>query len=110
MSAALDKRLKAREFQVTAAGHVYTLRRPTAAQMARLADGSRLDMVRECVVAWNLTALDLYPGGDPTPAPFDADVWGDWLDDHADLWAPLADALVDAIQRHQARLEDAAKN
>lgn len=110
MSAALAKRLKARE-QVTAfGGHAYTLRRPTAAQLARLAEGSRLDLLRECVVGWDLRLADLYPGGDPVPAVFEADLWADWLEDHPDLWEPLADALLGLIRAHQDALEAAEKN
>jgi hypothetical protein len=110
MHAALAKRHKAREQQFAVGGHRYTVRRPTAAQLARLADGTRLDLVRECVVGWDLTYLDLYPGGDAVSAPFDADLWGDWLDDHADLWEPLAEAVLGLIRAHQDGLEAAEKN
>ena len=96
---ALDKRHKARESVVAAGGHAYTLRRPTAAQLARLSDGSRLDMLRECVVGWDLRYLDLYPGGDPVPAVFTAD-----------LWAPLGEALLAIIRAHHEALEAAEKN
>ena len=107
---AIDKRHKARESVVAAGGHAYTLRRPTAAQLARLSDGSRLDMLRECVVGWDLRYLDLYPGGDPVPAVFTAELWSDWLDDNPDLWAPLGDALLALIRAHHEALEAAEKN
>jgi hypothetical protein len=110
MSAALDKRYKAREQQIAAGGHAYTLRRPTAAQLARLGEGSRLDMLRECVVGWDLTWLDLFPGGDPVPATFTPELWSDFLDDSPDIWRPLGEALLDLIRAHQDALEDAKKN
>lgn len=110
MSTALDKRHKAREQVVAACGHAYTLRRPTAAQLARLAEGSRLDMLRECVVGWDLTWLDLFPGGDPSPATFTPELWSDWLDDTPELWGPLGEALLDLIRAHQDALEAAKKN
>lgn len=107
---ALARRLKSREQVFVFAGHSYTLRRPTAAHLARLIEGSRLDLVRECVVGWDLQLLHLYPGGDPVPAEFDVEVWSDWLDDHPDLWAPLGDAVLDLIKAHQDALEGAVKN
>ena len=106
----IEKRLKARETNVETGGHTYTLRRPTAAQMARLSDASRLDMVRECVVSWSLKHIDIYPGGDPVPCEFDAVLWSDYLDDHPEIWTPLADAILAAIAAHQQGIEAAAKN
>lgn len=106
----LEKRQRAREFAVEAGGRRYTLRRPTARQRIELSGGSRLDMVRACTVGWNLTTLDLYPGGDAAPARFDAEVWADWLGDNPALWDPLIDALEAAIAAHDAALEDAVKN
>lgn len=110
MSVALDKRHKAREQLVAAGGHSYTLRRPTAAALARLAEGSRLDMLRACVVGWDLTYLDLYPGGEPVHAVFTAELWSDWLDDSPAIWEPLIDALLGMIRQHQDALEAAEKN
>lgn len=107
---ALEKRLKSREQQIAVDGHSYTIRRPTAAQMARLSDKTRLDLVRECVVGWTVQHIDLYPGGDPLPCDFDAALWSDWLDDHPDIWAPLSDAIMAAVSAHRAQLEDAVKN
>jgi hypothetical protein len=106
----IDKRLRAREQQKNVGGHSYTLRRPTAAQLARLADGTRLEMLRECVVGWDLKQIDLIPGGDPTPAEFDSGLWSDWLDDSPDIWEPLISALLDQIKAHHAKVEDAGKN
>lgn len=108
--AALDKRLKAREMVVDLLGHRYTLRRPTAKQRIDAAGGTRLDLARACVVGWDLTGLDLLPGGDALPMPFDRDLWDDWLDDAPDLWLPLIEAVEDLIARHDAALEAAAKN
>jgi hypothetical protein len=108
--AALDKRLKARKAVVELLGHRYTLRRPTARQRIEAAGGTRLDLARACVVGWDLTGLDMLPGGDASPMPFDRDLWDDWLDDAPDLWLPLIDAVEDLIARHDAALEAAAKN
>lgn len=106
----LTKRLKARETSLTVSGHAYTLRRPTALDRARMAGESPVDIVRACVVGWDLTLLDLIPGGDPTPAPFTPELWGDWLSDTPEIWKPLADAVADLVRAHDAELERAEKN
>jgi hypothetical protein len=106
----LEKRLKGREQKTTVGAHTYTHRRPTAAHMAKLADGTRLELVRECVVDWDLKHLDLYPGGDPVACPFDADLWSDWLDDNPEIWSPLADAITQQITQHREAVTEAAKN
>ena len=106
----LDKRLRARESQVVLLGHRYTLRRPTAMERINLSAGTRLDQARACVVGWALTHLDLFPGGDATPAPFDRALWDDWLNDSPDLWVPLIDAVEALIADHDKRLEEAEKN
>jgi hypothetical protein len=108
--AALDKRIKARETQVELCGHTYTIRRPTAKQRIDYADGTRLDLARACVVDWDMQEIDLIPGGAPVPAPFERGLWNDWLDDTPELWMPLIEAVEAAIARHDAALEDAAKN
>lgn len=106
----LEKRQRAREFNVEALGHRYTLRRPTARERIELSAGTRLDLVRACVVGWDLTNLDLYPGGDAQPARFSPDVWADYLADTPALWTPLIDALEQHIAAHDAALEGTAKN
>lgn len=106
----LEKRQRAREFAVEAGGRVYTLRRPTARERLEQSAGTRLDQVRACVVGWNLTRLDLYPGGDASPAAFDAATWSDWLDDNPALWDPLMTALEARLAAHDAALEAAEKN
>lgn len=110
MASDLERRQKARETVVEADGHKYTVRRPTAMQRIRLAGASPVDLVRECVVGWDLQRLDLYPGGDPQPAAFDADLWADWLADTPAIWEPLSRAIVEQVGAHEQRLEDAAKN
>jgi hypothetical protein len=110
MDATLSRRLAARERRLELGGHGYTLRRPTALQRIEAGRGSGLDLVRACVVGWDLTLLDLVPGGDPTPAPFTAELWSDWLDDHPEIWEPISLAILDMIAAHDAALETSAKN
>lgn len=104
----LQARLRARERNVTVAGHVFTIRRPKPAEM--IVDQTRMDLVRRFVVGWDLTNADLIPGGVPEPEPFDSDLFADWVDDNADLWAPLADAILAEWRAYVAAKDDAAKN
>ena len=106
----LEKRQRARESQVELLGHRYTLRRPTALERVEMSSGTRLDQARACVVGWDLTHLDLFDGGEPTPAPFERALFDDWLDDAPDLWIPLIDAVEGLIAAHDKRLEEAEKN
>jgi len=115
MAASLvDKLRAARRFQVTEAGHAYTLRRPTdaeVAEMRRAGDVSALDLVRRYVVGWDHTELSLgLPGGGPEPATFDADLWAEWVADQPALWAPLSTAILDAYSRHDEARSSAEKN
>lgn len=106
----LQKRLAARETTVAVDGHSYTIRRPTARQMAELSQATQYEAVQACVVGWDLTGLDLYPGGGPEPVPFDPAIWADWLADSPGLWTPLWEAITAQIAAHSERLETAAKN
>lgn len=91
-------------------GHHYTIRRPTAYQRMRLSEGTWLNFARACVVDWDLTYLDLHPGGDPNKAEFDQAVWNDWLDDNPQMWDPLIYAVRLCMDEHDANKERAEKN
>lgn len=110
----LAKRLAARESVVEAGGHKFTLRRPTAYDLSRIRSGidsgRTYDMLCRFVVGWDLRQIDLIPGGDPVAAPFDAEVWADYLADTQPLWGPLGDALMAQVEAHEAALGEAAKN
>ena len=108
MPAPIDQRHAARETRVEVDGHAYTIRRPTALHRTKLAGKGAVEVVRECVVGWDLRFIDLIPGGDPTPAPFDTALWSDWLDDTPAIWAPLLQAITDAIDNHDARVKEAS--
>ncbi|MGL4480448.1 MAG: hypothetical protein ACRCVK_19770 [Aeromonas veronii] len=111
MSSLIDKLRAARLSKVEAGGHAYTIRRPTDAEASTLSSASGLDLVKRFVVGWGHTELSLgIPGGTDQPAPFDADLWAEWVADQPALWGPLADAIVDAYTAHAAQREDAAKN
>lgn len=111
MSRALrDKLRKAREFSVTVDGHAFTILRPTDAELLALDSPGALAYVRRFVVGWDLVESNFDPGGGPVAVAFDADLWGDWVGDHIDLWEPLVKAIKDAYQKHQESTGAAAKN
>ena len=108
--ALIDNLRRAREFQVTAGGHAFTLRRPTDAEAIALGGSTPIDLVRRFVVGWNLAEMDVIPGGGPEPAAFSSDLWAMWVDDRPDLWGVLSEAVFGAYKSHTEAREDAAKN
>lgn len=100
----------ARETRVTVDGRRYTVRRPTDAEAMDLAGVTGLGLVRHFVVDWDLTELDLIPGGGPEPVEFDPLLWDVWIQDQPHLWGPLTDAILKAYQEHTRARDDAAKN
>ena len=106
----VDKLRKAREFSVDAGGHKFTLRRPTDADVVEMTDAKAVDYVRRFVIGWDLKELDIIPGGGPEVPPFDSETWRAWIDDHGELWVPLATALLDAYRENSAKRETAEKN
>lgn len=106
-----EKLRKAREKQVEVGGFTFTVRRPTDVEAIRLRQGVELSDLLGFVVGWHgVRELDLIPGGDPHPLPFDAEVAREWLADRPDLLNPLIDAVIDTYRAHVKALEDAAKN
>lgn len=111
MSALAEKMRKARESRVEVGGHVFVVRRPTDVEMMGFAKSRNpTDLIR-FVVGWDkVREIDLLPGGDPHPAPFDSDACTEWLSDRSDLLGPVVDAVIESYQAHKARLEESAKN
>jgi len=106
-----DKIRAARQSTITVDGHVYTLRRPTDAEAMTLGSGTALDLVNRFVTGWDHTGISLgIPGGDPTPATFDAETWAEWVADQPQLWGQLSDAILASYTRHRQAREDTEKN
>jgi hypothetical protein len=107
----IDKIRKAREQTVEAGGHRFVVRRPTALEMIEIQDKPRGRAILPFVIGWDgVRELDVVPGGDPHPLPFDVDLCNEWLTDRLDLLSVLADAVFDSFAAHAARQEDAKKN
>jgi hypothetical protein len=107
-----DKLISARQFTELVDGHTYTLRRPTDEEAIGLTSiSSSVGLVKRFVIGWDHTEISLgIPGGNPTPAPFSAELWSEWVADQPQVWPVLATAIVEAYQRHVAAREQTAKN
>lgn len=108
----IDKIRKARESAVEVGGHKFTIRRPTEAEQAEMykdAKFSYLDMVRRCVVGWDLQEIDLIPGGNAIALPFNTELWVEYVSDHSELWSDLSNAIMQSISAHKAKEERAEK-
>lgn len=105
----IERLRKSRHRRVEAGGHAFTVRRPTDLEMVRL-QGRDAYALLDFVVGWDLHEIDLVPGGSAVPAPFDAELWREWVADHPHLWQPLIEAVQAAWVEHAQVLEDAAKN
>lgn len=104
----LQARLRARERAVTVKGHVYTIRRPRAAEMMVPMTG--LEMVCRFTVGWDLKTSDLVPGGLPDPEPFDPALFRDYVEDDVEMWQPLVEAIREDWGRYVAAQGEAEKN
>lgn len=108
-----EKIRKAREVKVDAGGYTFLVRRPTDIEMVALRPrilandvGAMLDFV----IGWEgVRELDLLPGGDPHPLPFDAEACAEWLADRPDLIDAVTKAVVEAYQAHVDALASAKK-
>jgi hypothetical protein len=106
----IEKLLRARESDVEAGGHHFTIRRPTDADALGMQGKGPIDFVTRFVVGWDLVELDVIPGGGAEKVPFDADLWAAWIVDHPELWEALGVAIVDAYRNHATSREVAEKN
>lgn len=106
-----DKIRKAREQEVPIGGFLFTIRRPTDVDMIEFSRTRRPVELLRFIVGWSgVKELDLIPGGDGHPAPFDADACAEWLPDRADLFVPLVNAITESYKAHKAAMEAAEKN
>lgn len=108
--ALLEKLLRSRESGVVVDGHTFTIRRPTDEDALTLQGSGPLDFVKRFVVGWDLTELDIIPGGGPERVPFSTELWSAYVSDHPELWEPLATPIVEAYRTHAVGREEAEKN
>jgi len=109
----LEKLREAREQVVPVGKYSFRILRPRALEMVEMQHTtlSRGRAVLPFVVGWEgVTSLDLIPGGDAHPLPFDAAVAAEWLTDRLDLLQPLTDAIFKSYADYEAAQETARKN
>jgi len=106
-----DKLRKAREMSVEAGGFKFTVRRPTDLEMIEMRGTVNGSQLLKFILGWDgVREIDMLEGGDPHPLPFTREVAEEWLADRPDLFAKLAEAIIQGYQEHAQKLEDAAKN
>ena len=106
-----EKIRMARQARVTAGDHTFVIRRPTDLEMIEFREDPRAVTLLRFVVGWDgVREMDIITGGDPHPAPFDADTLAEWLADRLDLLSALTQAIVSAYNAHKLGQEQAAKN
>jgi hypothetical protein len=118
MSASLAEKIRrARECSVEIQGITFRYNRPTDVQMAALHDEfngrySKPEIARRFVIGWGgISEADLIPGGSAdTPAVFDSEAFGEWLDDARNFWTPLYEAILGAYADYSAARDDEVKN
>jgi len=112
MSALSDKMRKARQVRVESNGRVFVVLRPTPIQWEEIArQGDLYRGVVSLVVGWDgFVELDLIPGGDPHPVPFDADAAAEWLSDHPEDFNQVAEAMIAAMNKYVEGRDGAVKN
>jgi hypothetical protein len=105
----IAKLKKARETLVSVSGFNFTIRRPTDLEVLNLrgAELKQGDIMSRFVVDWGeMKEIDIIPGGNPVPVPFDSDLFMAWAADRPDLWGPLTDAILTAYADHQAQVAE----
>lgn len=99
MPTLLERLRAAREIWTPVGPHELLIRRPTALQVARLANEGDRALLEQCVVGWrNITEADLVPGGDGVTPPFDVRLCLEWLEDKPDLYSALVEAVSKMIR------------
>ena len=112
MSTLADKIRNARALRIPAGGHTFVALRPTDLEMVEFFTTDRHPRrLLKHVTGWDsVREMDIFPGGDPHPAPFDPEALEEWIKDRIDILSELGNALVAAYTDHQRSKEDAAKN
>lgn len=109
----IDRIRKARQTRVTVDGKTFIVRRPTdweAYEMSVSGKSRQMDLLEKLAEGWEgVTELDIVPGGDSTPVPFDRALFVEWISDRPQYWADLTSAITKEYSAHAAALEEAVK-
>lgn len=110
----IEERIRqARALEVSIGAWKFQARRPTDMEAGELyrENISKGELARRYVTGWTgMRLCDLVGGDDETPAPFDADVWSEWVADHPEVYGPLGEAIMSAYLAHAEQQQAARKN
>jgi hypothetical protein len=93
-------------------GKFCVVRRPSEWESIETFRGTNIQPIdfMKFVVDWDgFTDLDIFPGGDSTPAKFERGLFNLWIQDHFKYMVALAEAVVKEHSDHRERLEEAEK-
>lgn len=113
MSQSLIAKIRAARQSVVEIGQYgFTIRRPTDLQIAQFnGQLDQTEILRRFVVDWvGVHENDLYAGGTSDPAPFDAELFVEWIADQPDYWDPITTAIIAAYKAHAEARDAHAKN
>lgn len=107
-----EKIRNARALRLPVGGHVFLALRPTDLDMVEFNNTDRHPKhLLKHVTGWqDVREMDIVPGGDPHPAPFDPEALDEWLKDRLDILSELSTKLMQAYNDHQAAKDAAVKN
>lgn len=109
--ALIDKIRRAREQRVPVGDMTFIIRRPTDLEVGKRGGGISVDDVFQYVLGWEgVREVDVIPGGDPHPLPFDVDLCAEWLADRLDVLGTLSNAVRDLYLAHRQAQDAAVKN
>lgn len=108
----IDKIRKARETNIDVEGHTFTIRRPTDEEALDFSGDNvkLLSVVKNFTIGWDLSEIDIIPGGTSEKVPFDSALFGEWVADQPLIWEPLGSAIINAYKVHSDKREAALKN
>lgn len=112
MSVLSEKMRRARQVRVESNGRVFVVLRPTPLQWEQIIKSDDVAQgVISLVIGWEkFVELDLIPGGDPHPVPFDADACAEWLADHPADFTAVSEAVLAAMQSYYEGMRGEVKN
>lgn len=105
----IEKLRKSRETLVPAGGYEFTIRRPTDLEVHEYRNLSLKfsELLKNFVVNWNLTELDIVPGGTGVAVVFSSELFMEWVADRDDLWDVLVKAILESYETHRVAQEAA---
>jgi hypothetical protein len=104
----IEKIRAARRTAKTIDGLTFTYRRPTRLEMSELMQGdiTTRTILKRFVVDWDLTELDIIPGGTPEKVPFDSALFIEWVEDRPEVYNDLVSEITDSYKKFRESLDE----